>query len=633
LSELHTDYTCISGEASVSREISPDDIRDLFGPVSTPSTILPPWARREGDRSLLRRDNSLALARRLPTLLRSHAALEIRLGQGLRLFRDRCFDTRQVGERGVGDLARNRLGFSGGQASELSRIAEGLEHHPLLARAHARGRLGRSQVRELLRVVTPETERGWLRVARRCTVAELRRVVRDYLREAQKEPLEGDGEEEHVQVSFLASFWERATWAALARETVEIVAGARLPIWKVVEYLCAEFASKWGHLVPSEEEWGEDPDEEEEEDEAVTKLPAVDELWEVEAEDTEEEEEEPLPPLDLPDPSEARSARELLAILLSLVRIRQSLDWQIGRLLSEVFFYQRWPDFDCDSFRDFVERHLGMGIRKAQTLVALDMKLEERPALEEAYRKGELGWNKAHLVARIASRATEKPWIERALKVTVRRLEAEVRVMQTFDEMDWLACKKTTRGLPPSPELLRELGVLPGGYHPLDLDALVERANVLTENLPRRLVDRHWPWLRIRFRAPPEVARYFWRTIMGVGRLLELASVGECLIFLLYHFARTYQEEEKRAARRHPILDRDRWLCSFPGCSGRVVQSHHRHWKSRGGSNERSNLLALCPAHHASVHKGWVDVEGKAPHDLIFRNGSETWRDDERIEG
>ncbi|KKM23474.1 hypothetical protein LCGC14_1614810 [marine sediment metagenome] len=40
-----------------------------------------------------------------------------------------------------------------------------------------------------------------------------------------------------------------------------------------------------------------------------------------------------------------------------------------------------------------------------------------------------------------------------------------------------------------------------------------------------------------------------------------------------------------------------------PSCSGRLVL-HHIKYKSRGGSNRRTNLVLLCDKHHLDEHCG-----------------------------
>jgi len=67
------------------------------------------------------------------------------------------------------------------------------------------------------------------------------------------------------------------------------------------------------------------------------------------------------------------------------------------------------------------------------------------------------------------------------------------------------------------------------------------------------------------------------------------------------------------------LMSRDR-TCRFPGCTRtRHLQAHHiEHW-ARGGETNPWNLLMVCRGHHWAVHEGGIRVEGRAPHDLVFR--------------
>jgi hypothetical protein len=70
-----------------------------------------------------------------------------------------------------------RVGLAPGAAREHVRVARALGTLPLLAQALARGELSYSKVRELTRVVTPETEERLLAVGRAGTTEQVARIV------------------------------------------------------------------------------------------------------------------------------------------------------------------------------------------------------------------------------------------------------------------------------------------------------------------------------------------------------------------------------------------------------------------------------------------------------------------------
>jgi hypothetical protein len=78
-------------------------------------------------------------------------------------------------------------------------------------------------------------------------------------------------------------------------------------------------------------------------------------------------------------------------------------------------------------------------------------------------------------------------------------------------------------------------------------------------------------------------------------------------------------ETEVPPATARLVLRRDRGCCRVPGCrSARWLQIHHIVWREHGGSNDPSNLVCLCFAHHQAVHQGKISVEGTAPEGLVF---------------
>jgi hypothetical protein len=65
------------------------------------------------------------------------------------------------------------------------------------------------------------------------------------------------------------------------------------------------------------------------------------------------------------------------------------------------------------------------------------------------------------------------------------------------------------------------------------------------------------------------------------------------------------------AVRRHVVL-RDR-SCRVPGCQARRhLDVHHVVHREHGGTNDPSNLAALCPRHHRMHHRGEIRVSGDA---------------------
>jgi hypothetical protein len=101
------------------------------------------------------------------------------------------------------------------------------------------------------------------------------------------------------------------------------------------------------------------------------------------------------------------------------------------------------------------------------------------------------------------------------------------------------------------------------------------------------------------------------------GRLLD---DGRCLVRVARHFIDTWKAHVRRA--RTPsqrVRDRDLGRCQAPGCSHRAVHAHHVVPRSRGGSDDPENLVALCACHHLlGIHGGYMTVRGRAPGGLVW---------------
>lgn len=76
-----------------------------------------------------------------------------------------------------------------------------------------------------------------------------------------------------------------------------------------------------------------------------------------------------------------------------------------------------------------------------------------------------------------------------------------------------------------------------------------------------------------------------------------------------------------RVGAYHHVYLRDRYRCQSPVCRSRHVTPHHIVFRSRGGGEDPSNLVALCARCHLDVvHGGHLEVSGLAPHGLTWRS-------------
>jgi 5-methylcytosine-specific restriction endonuclease McrA len=128
----------------------------------------------------------------------------------------------------------------------------------------------------------------------------------------------------------------------------------------------------------------------------------------------------------------------------------------------------------------------------------------------------------------------------------------------------------------------------------------------------------------LRARVPSRVAellRAAFRAVRAVeGRLLD---DGRCLVRVARHFADTWRAHVKKARTlSQKVRERDSCRCQVPGCSRRAVHAHHITPRSRGGGDERENLVGLCAFHHlVGIHGGYLRVSGRAPGGLTWEIG------------
>src|ERR1700712_5779130 len=58
------------------------------------------------------------------------------------------------------------------------------------------------------------------------------------------------------------------------------------------------------------------------------------------------------------------------------------------------------------------------------------------------------------------------------------------------------------------------------------------------------------------------------------------------------------------------VLTESGYRCAVPGCRNILALDMHHIWEvSAGGSDDPSNLIALCPTCHALYHRGTIKAE------------------------
>jgi hypothetical protein len=226
-----------------------------------------------------------------------------------------------------------------------------------------------------------------------------------------------------------------------------------------------------------------------------------------------------------------------------------------------------WEPLGFASFGHYCEERLGMAERTVAQRVALERSLYRIPLLRRALREKRISYEKARTIARHAEGDEVQGWIEKAETMTCVELR---RAMQDKDEAQM--CARGTFRV----------------WMPVSVAEVVKAA----------------------FRAARAAAKRW-------------LSAGECLVTLAEHFIETWRAQLKQAnTLQRRIRARDRHFCQVPGCSRAAVHAHHIKARSQGGSDDPSNLISLCAAHHLhGIHGGRMRVTGSAPDKLAWEFG------------
>lgn len=140
------------------------------------------------------------------------------------------------------------------EARECKRVARGCEQLPILRAAAETGRIGWTNLREVVRVANPETERDWLDKCKLHTSKEVQKMVKSTKAAGQAPPVPGRQSPEDGPVELrlkLSAGMDRL----LDRATRELSerAGRPLGVREVVECLLAHYLT--GHPFPGEMRW------------------------------------------------------------------------------------------------------------------------------------------------------------------------------------------------------------------------------------------------------------------------------------------------------------------------------------------------------------------------------------------
>ena len=269
----------------------------------------------------------------------------------------------------------------------------------------------------------------------------------------------------------------------------------------------------------------------------------------------------------------AEDPRALHTRALRLVAARQGFDATFGPLVARMASGRAWEVLGYRSLAEYCRERLGVSARSARERVWLERRMCALPELRTALVSGRLTYSRALLVARDAT---------------------------PFDIVERIAEAASTTW------------------------QQTERASTEREDRRNRAagVRRLWgPKDATRTMVDAIASAQAWSA--GRGSVID---AGEALAVVADHFVAVWEHHRKRPPlelRRKKILMRHGGLCAVPGCSRDAGHIHHIKFRSQGGTDEETNCVGLCAAHHLhGIHRGYLTVAGRAGERLVWDLGT-----------
>ena len=591
--------------------------------------------------------------RRLVALSRSAGALRLAVGDALRLLRE-TGGYLELGFSSVGAYGFERIGRKPRWVDESARVAGRLAGLPGLRAALSEGELGWSMVELLAREATPENEAQLIAEARGMTVRAMRERLAGLGDGGDGEPsppeLHEPGDEQRtlqVSVDSVTAWAFEATRSLLSTRFGVVGDDA------MVEALLAEAMSTLLSRHPEltcrldgatrAEAW----DQRRELERRLAELLAEDELsgqaddpglTELIAAFVDDVEAGELP----------RTPVELDAHLRELSARLQTRDRRLGELAAEVWGCSGWRTLGYASAAQYANERLGCSLASVKARMTLARRCRQFvPEVALALDDGDIGYEAARLVARVADRDTVYAWLDRAATRTTKHLREEVEIVEAVARAEGMT---PTGCEPPDASLVAEFQDLERGMLDGTVAELVVNGGRLEGSGPSQISvnpddgasqisvteeseasqmsvtdDGRGRWaglVPLRMRLRGETVG-FWRDI---SRLFEASGeVGSFVDFLIRAFWSVWLRRDPERVAYQDVYERDLLRCASPVCSNRDLTPHHLRFRGHGGGEERSNLVGLCVACHLEVlHLGRMKAAPPA-HDIHWTLGRDAF--------
>jgi hypothetical protein len=303
-----------------------------------------------------------------------------------------------------------------------------------------------------------------------------------------------------------------------------------------------------------------------------------------------------------------------------------------------------WQTLGFASEAHYARERLGMSRASLRSKLSLARRSQGLHQVADALQQGHIGFEAAHLLARIATPTTERAWLTRATRRTFKHLREEVQAV----EMATRYLGETDTSPPTEAQLQQfeaaERAILSGELlrrvirdHPSEHDG---RAGKVEAGAPE-------PHNAVQISVPPEDAAQNQAVQISVTPAakvtLRIRVPGDLLLhyrqlerlhrkklpnesfiqFLCTTFWQTWVPHLGISDKWEQIYRRDRYRCTSPVCHQRNVTLHHVQYRANGGTDAPNNLTSPCPfCHLEGEHAGRLKIlpPGSDPTWLLGRH-------------
>ena len=585
----------------------------------------------------------------LHRLARGAGRLRLRIGQALHRLGD---GIHELGFSTLGAYALERCNRGARWAAETRTLARRLQSLPQLTRALESGSIGWSMAELLARHATPQTEAALLTIARGQTVQSMRLAfAREQAPNSKGEsaaqgtpPTECDPpDDDDLTRTLSLTLPVEEAWALEAtRMMVEHMDGKHTGA-HFLESLLAEATVP---LLDLADPAGADVTTQMEAEHTAYRA----QLHRLQHQQAEAElQSRPAVPAD-PNPGQAPDADDLPTGLQALdARIRHysaelaSRDLFFGRIAQRFLAIRGWQTLGFTTEAHYARERLGMSRASLRSKLSLARRSHGLHQVADALQRGHIGFEAAHLIARIATPTTERAWLTRATRRTFKHLREEVQAV----EMSARFLGETNTSPPTEAQLQQveaaERAILSGDllqrvirHHPSEQDA---RAGKLEAGAPEPDApvqisgspesDEANPVqisvgpsakVTLRIRLPGDVLLHY----RQLERLHRKKLPDESFIqFLCTTFWQTWVPHLGSSDKWEQIYRRERYRCTNPVCHNRNVTLHHVKYRANGGTDAPDNLTTPCAfCHLEGEHAGRLKIlpPGNNPTWLLGRH-------------